>query len=87
MIADMFLFFIMLNNLHQMQLKTFPKRVIQKTAESTGDLIGTKIDNKFTGVSKNLQQNNSEIVTNDNYKGIPKERYVFQEKTHSFLMN
>ena len=87
MIADMFLFFIMLNNLHQMQLKTFPKRVIQKTAESTGDLIGTKIDNKFTGVSKNLQQNNSEIVTNDNYKGIPKERYVFQEKTHSLLMN
>ena len=87
MIADMFLFFIMLNNLHQMQLKTFPKRVIQKTAESTGDFIGIKIDNKFTGVSKNLQQNNSEIVTNDNYKGIPKERYVFQEKTHSLLMN
>ena len=35
-----------------MQLKTFPKRVIQKTAESTGDLIGTKIDNKFPGFQK-----------------------------------
>ena len=34
-------------------LKTSSKRVIQKTAEATGDLIGNK------RVSKNSQQNNS----------------------------
>ena len=34
-------------------LKTFSKRVTQKTAETTDDLIGNKITNKITGVSKN----------------------------------
>ena len=42
----------------------------QKTAEATGDLIA----NKTTKVSKNSQQNNSEIVTNENDKKIPNER-------------
>ena len=36
-------------------LKTIPKRVIQKTAEATGDLIGNKIFNKITRISKNSQ--------------------------------
>ena len=31
-------------------LKTSSKRVIQKTAEATGDLIGNKIPNKITKV-------------------------------------
>ena len=39
-------------------LKTSSKRVIQKTLEATGDLIGNKIANKITRVSKNSQQNN-----------------------------
>ena len=30
-------------------------------------------------VSKNLQQNNSETVTNENGKEIPKERYISPE--------
>ena len=34
-------------------LKTSSKRVIQKTAEATGDLIGNKIANIITKVSKN----------------------------------
>ena len=42
----------------------------QKTAEATGDFIA----NKITKVSKNSQQNNSEIVTNENDKKIPNER-------------
>ena len=42
----------------------------QKTAEATGDFIA----NKTTKVSKNSQQNNSEIVTNENDKKIPNER-------------
>ena len=61
-------------------LKTSSKRVIQKTAETTGDLI----TNKITGVSKNPRQNNSETVIdehdNEIRKKIPKERYIFPEK-------
>ena len=32
--------------------KTAPKRVVRKTAEATGDLIGNKIVGKITSVSK-----------------------------------
>ena len=38
-------------------LKTSSKRVIQKTAEATGDLIGNKNDNKITKVSRRSPQN------------------------------
>ena len=33
-------------------IKTASKRAIQKTAEGTGDLIGNKISDKMTSVSK-----------------------------------
>ena len=46
-------------------LKTSSKRFIQKTAEATGYLIGNKIANKITKVSKNSPQNKSETVTNE----------------------
>ena len=36
--------------------KTASKRAIQKTAETTGDLIGNKTSNRITKVSKNSQQ-------------------------------
>ena len=55
-------------------LKTSSKKVIQKTAGTTGDLIDNKIVDIFTKASKNSQQNNSETVTNENVKEIPKER-------------
>ena len=55
--------------------KTASKRAIQKTAEATGDLIGNKIANKITVVLKN-----SEIVTNEHDKEIPRERYISPEK-------
>ena len=61
-------------------LKTTSKRVIQKLAEAPGDLIGNKVADRITKVSKNSQQNNSEIVTNENDKEIPKERYIPPEK-------
>ena len=48
------------------------KKSIQKTAKETGDLTGNKIDNKVTWVSKYLQQNNSETVTNKHDKEITK---------------
>ena len=50
-------------------IKTCLKRVIQITAEATGDLIGNKIANRIAKVSKN-----SETVTNEHDKEIPKER-------------
>ena len=56
--------------------KTASKRSIQKKAEATDDFIGNKIANKITKVSKKLKQNNSETVTNEYDKEIPKERYI-----------
>ena len=44
-------FLIMLNNLQQMHSRTTSKRVIQKTAEETGDLIGNKISDRNTTLS------------------------------------
>ena len=38
-------------------LKATSKKVIQKTAEATGDLIGNKMADRITYVSKNSQQN------------------------------
>ena len=40
-------------------MKTASKRVIQKTAEATGDLIGNKIADKITSVSKKTSNNNN----------------------------
>ena len=55
-------------------LKTASNRAIQKIAEVTGALIGNKIANKITKVSKNSQRNNSQAATNEYDKEIPKER-------------
>ena len=60
--------------------KSASKRVIQKKAEATGDLIGNKIPNKITKVSKNSQQPNSETITNEHDKEIPKERCISPKK-------
>ena len=68
-------------------LKRFFKRVIQKTAKSTCDLIGNKIANKITKVSKSLQQNNSETGTNENDKEIPKENMYLQGKDKKLFMS
>ena len=76
-----------------MQLKTTSKRIIQKTAEATGDLIGTKIadavakcyDVKIAKVSRNSQQNNSETVINENDEEMPKERYISPEKRQEII--
>ena len=62
-------------------LKTTSKKVI----EVTGNLIGNKIANRITGVSKNSQQNNSKTVTNEHDKEIPKERYVSPEKRQKII--
>ena len=43
-------FLIMLNNLQQMQIKNTSKRVIQKRAEATVDVIGNIIAHKITKI-------------------------------------
>ena len=61
------------------------KRVIQKTAEATSDLIGNKTANRITNVPKNSQQNNSEVVTNKHDKEIPKDKYVSPEERQEVI--
>ena len=46
------------------ELKTTSKGVIQNIAEATGDLIGNKIADRIAKISKTLQQNNLETITN-----------------------
>ena len=41
--------------------KTSSKRVIQKTAEATGDLIGNKIADKITSIGKPKEKETEEI--------------------------
>ena len=51
--------------------------MIQKTTWATGDLIGCKIADKITNVTKNSWQNNlKKTVTNEHNKEIPKKRYI-----------
>ena len=56
-------------------LKTSSKRAIQKTAEATDDLIGNKIADKITRVSKTPPKNNSET----NEEEILTERFIPSE--------
>ena len=49
-------------------LKTTPKKGIKKKAEVTRDLVGNKIANRITKVSKSPLQNNSKTITNEHDK-------------------
>ena len=49
-------------------------------------MIGNKIADKTTKVSKTLKQNSSETVTNEHDKEVPKENIYFQNKDRSLLM-
>ena len=49
-------------------------------------MIGNKIANKITRISKKLQKNNSETVTNEHDKDMPNERYIVQKKGTTLLM-
>ena len=56
-------------------------------AEETGDLIGNKISDKMTSISKSPKEfysqnasNEFHSKTNENEIEIPKERYIFPEK-------
>ena len=62
-------------------IKTASKRAIQKTAEPTGDLIGNKIADKITSVSKKPSNNN-------NNEDIKLTTHIYlQKKDNKLLMN
>ena len=60
-----------------MQINFFSKSVIQKIPEATDDLIGNKIANRITKVSKKK----SETVANEH----DKERYISPEERQKMI--
>ena len=59
-------------------IKTASKRAMQKTSEATGDLVGNKIKDKITSVSKKSPK---ELHSqNEDQIKLPKERYISPEK-------
>ena len=48
-------------------------------------MIDNKIGIRITNFSKNSQQNNSENVTNESDKEMPKKRYIFRKKDRKFV--
>ena len=74
-------------------IKTTSKRVIQKTAEATEDLIGNKIADKTTSVSKkpsnnNNSSNNNNDNNNEDVELTTHEKDIYlQKKDSKLLMN
>ena len=67
-------------------IKTASKRAMQKTAEAAGDLIGNKISDKITSVSKISVKE----LPNDETKGgveraTPKKRYISPEERKEII--
>ena len=67
-------------------IKTASKRAIQKTAAATGDLIGNKIADKITSISKKASNNNNDDVELTIHKKIYIYIYL-QKKDSKLLMN
>ena len=62
-------------------IKTASKREIQKTAEATGDLIGNKIADKTTSVSKKSDDNNNNNINNEDTElTTHKKKYIYPEE-------
>ena len=67
------------------------KRVVQKTEEATGDLIGNKIADKITSVSTELHSKKSseELLSknrddNNNETEVPKKMHISRRKTTNY---
>ena len=66
-------------------IKTSQKRAIQKTAEAAGGLIGNKIADKITKVSK---KSTKELPNNDETDvkiATPKKRYISPEERQQII--
>ena len=78
-------------------IKTASKKVIQKTAEATGHVIGNKIAYKITSVSKKSNNNNdnddydnnNNNNNNSNNKDVEltthKKRYIYPEERQQII--
>ena len=67
-------------------IKTVSKRAIQKTLEACGDLIGNKIADKITSVSKKSKVlPETELPSNEANNEIPKERYISPKETQQII--
>ena len=68
-------------------IKTASTRAIQKTAEVTGDLIGNKIADKITSVSK--KKSTKELPNNATEEDVeiatPKKRYISPEERKQII--
>ena len=65
-------------------IKTGSKRAIQKTAEATGDLIGNKIADKITSISKKSTEN-IPAIDEDTELCTHKKRYVSPEERQQII--
>ena len=65
-------------------IKTASKRGIQKTAEATGDLVGNKIADKITRVSKKSTKK-LPTIDEDVELTTHKKRYISQEERHQII--
>ena len=68
-------------------IKTTSKRVIQKTAEATVDLIGNKIADKITIVSKkrSTKELPNDVTEVDVERATPKKRYIYSEERQQII--
>ena len=68
-------------------IKIASKRAIQKTAEATGDLIGNKIADKITSVSKKSSNNNNDDDDDDDDVELTthKKRYISPEERQKII--
>ena len=65
-------------------IKTVSKRAIQKTAEATGDLIGNKIADKITSISKKSTKK-LPTIDEDAKLSTYKKRYISPKKRQQII--
>ena len=68
-------------------IKTTSKRAVLKTAEPTGDLIGNKIADKITSVSKkkSAKELRNDETEEDVERVTPKKRYISPEERQQII--
>ena len=64
-------------------IKTASKRALQKTAEGTGDLVGSKIADKITSVSKNSTKKSPTI--DEDVELTTHKRYISPEERQQII--
>ena len=66
-------------------IRTESKRAIQKTAETTRDLIGNKIADKITSISKSTKELRKDETKKDAEITTHKKRYISPEERQQII--